>query len=225
MLFLTMLCAATSVLSAQSVDTLPQSETVRYDTLFVHDTLHVAYTINIGEYIRNQTFEQLFGGPEYADMQSLPDSLRTKFEEAVTFSEKLVLNNRDQNDLSMDSIKKIISAGLIVLAMNGVVSAQTDSVQLVKPKSKISYYHSIGVDYILCPFPIEQGNQKYYDMGTRLHVLNGIQFNPWLILSLDFQFAYTHCYDDGYSISVPMERFVQKFQRLPSRTNSLVGIF
>ena len=204
-LVLAMLCVLTNMLRAQTPDTQLRAERVVYDTLFVHDTLHVADTINIREYIRHQTFEQLFGGSEYADIQSLPDSLRTKFEEAVTFSEKLVLNNRDQNDLSMDSIKKIISAGLIVLGMSGIAPAQTDSIQPVKPKSKISYYHSIGVDYTLCPFPIEQNNQKYYDMGARLHVLNGIQFNPWLILSLDFQFAYTHCYDEESSISVPMK--------------------
>ena len=114
-------------------DTLPEPPSVTKtivirDTVTVHDTLYVCDTINIGEYIRNQTFEQLFGGAEYTDIPSLPDSLRTKYEQAVTFSEKFVLNNRDQNDLSMDSIKKIISAGLIVLAMNGVAPAQTDSI-------------------------------------------------------------------------------------------------
>ncbi|MBO4488989.1 MAG: hypothetical protein J5741_04950 [Bacteroidales bacterium] len=105
----------------------------------------------------------------------------------------------------MDCIKKIISAGLIVLAMNGVAPAQTDSIQTEKPKSKISYFHSIGTDYALQPFAIEYNNQNYYDMGFRLHVLNGIQFNPWLILSLDFQFAYMHCQGEEWSIPVPMK--------------------
>ena len=195
-LVLAMLCVLTNMLHGQTPDTQLRAERVVYDTLFVHDTLHVCDTINIGEYIRTQTFEQLFAGLEYTDIPSLPDSLRTKFEEAVTFSEKLVLHNRDQKDVSMDSIKKIISAGLIVLAMNGVVPAQTDSIQPVKPKSKISYYHALGLDYALQPFAIEYDNQKFYDMGARLHVLNGIQFNPWLILSLDFQFAYTHCHGE-----------------------------
>ena len=204
-LVLAMLCVLTNILHAQTPDTQSRAERMVYDTLFVHDTLHVCDTINIGEYIRTQTFEQLFAGLEYTDIPSLPDSLRTKFEEAVTFSENLVLNNRDQNDLSMDSIKKIISAGLIVLALNGVASAQTDSIQSVKPKSKISYYHALGVDYALCPAATKQDNKKYYPMGVRLHVLNGIQFNPWLILSLDFQVAYTHCYDVGFDFAVPMK--------------------
>ena len=205
-LVLAVLCVMTNMLHAQTPDSQSRDGRVVYDTLFVHDTLHVRDTINIGEYIRSQTFEQLFSGSEYTDIQSLPDSLKTKFEEAVTFSEKLVLNNRDQNDLSMDSIKKIISAGLIVLAMNGVLTAQTDSIQTTKPKSKISYYHALGIDYAFCPAAMaEQDNQKYYAMGARLHVLNGIQFNPWLILSLDFQVAYTHCYDAGFDFAVPMK--------------------
>lgn len=94
---------------------------------------------------------------------------------------------------------------MVLLALSGMASAQTDSIQTVKPKSKISYYHSIGVDYALQPFEIEYDNQKFYDMGARLHVLNGIQFNPWLILSLDFQFAYTHCHGEEWTISVPMK--------------------
>ena len=105
----------------------------------------------------------------------------------------------------MNRIKKIIFATMIVLAMNGVATAQTDSLQTAKPKSKISYYHAIGVDYVLCPGAIEYDNQKFYDMGVRLHVLNGIQFNPWLILSLDFQFAYTHFHGEEWSFPVPMK--------------------
>lgn len=129
---------------------------VVYDTLFVHDTLHVADTLDIGEYIRSQTFEQLFGGSEYTDIQSLPDSLRTKYEEAVTFSENLVLNNRDQNDLSMDSIKRIISAGLIVLAMNGVAPAQRQAQtnMAVTSSTKNGEYpkHEIEISYGIAPF-------------------------------------------------------------------------
>jgi hypothetical protein len=205
-LVLAMLCVTTTVLHAQPPYTQPREERIVYDTLFVHDTLHVADTINIGEYIRSQTFRQLFDNTEYTDLPSLPDSLKIKYEQAVTFSENLVFNNRDQNYMSMDSIKKIISAGLIVLAMNGVAPAQTDSIQTVKLKSKISYYHALGVDYVLCPVAMaEQDNHKYFDMGTRLHVLNGIEFNPWLILSLDLQFAYTHCYDEDLTIVMPMK--------------------
>ena len=69
----------------------------------------------------------------------------------------------------------------------------------------VSYYHALGVDYVLQPFAMEYDNQKYYEMGVRLHVLNGIQFNPWLILSLDFQFAYTHGYDEDLTFVMPMK--------------------
>ena len=89
-LVLAMLCVLTNMLHAQTPDTQPRDERVVYDTLFVHDTLHVHDTLDIGEYIRSQTFDQLFGDSEYIDIQSLPDSLKTIFEEAVTFSEKLV---------------------------------------------------------------------------------------------------------------------------------------
>jgi len=86
-----------------------------------------------------------------------------------------------------------------------LVPMQTDKNQPEKRKSKVSYYHALGVDYVLQPFAMEYDNQKYYDMGFRLHVLNGIQFNPWLILSLDFQFAYTHGYDEDLTFVMPMK--------------------
>jgi len=105
----------------------------------------------------------------------------------------------------MNIFKRIGLSLLLLLAMVATVPAQTDSIQNEKPKSKISYYHALGMDYVLCPGAIEYDNQKYYDMGFRLHVLNGIQFNPWLILSLDFQFAYTHCHDEEWTIPVPMK--------------------
>ena len=86
-----------------------------------------------------------------------------------------------------------------------LVPMQTDKNQPEKRKSKVSYYHALGVDYVLQPFAMEYDNQKYYDMGFRLHVLNGIQFNPWLILSLDFQFAYTHCHRKEWTFPLPMK--------------------
>ena len=86
-----------------------------------------------------------------------------------------------------------------------LVPTQTDKNQPEKRKSKVSYYHALGVDYVLQPFAMEYDNQKYYEMGVRLHVLNGIQFNPWLILSLDFQFAYTHGYDEDLTFVMPMK--------------------
>lgn len=151
-LVLAVLCVLTNMLHAQTPDTQPRDERVVYDTLFVHDTLHVRDTINIGEYIRSQTFEQLFGDSEYTDIQSLPDSLKTKFKEAVTFSENLVLNNRDQNDLSMDSIKKIISAGLIVLGMSGVTPALVGQDVINSAKNSEYPKHEIGLSYGIAPY-------------------------------------------------------------------------
>ncbi len=86
-----------------------------------------------------------------------------------------------------------------------LVPMQTDKNHPEKRKSKVSYYHALGVDYVLQPFAMEYDNQKYYEMGVRLHVLNGIQFNPWLTLSLDFQFAYTHGYDEDLTFVMPMK--------------------
>ena len=46
-----------------------------------------------------------------------------------------------------------------------LVSTQTDKNQPEKRKSKVSYYHALGVDYVLQPFAMEYDDQKYYEMG------------------------------------------------------------
>ena len=192
-----LLLALACPLSAQHRDTLyvVEEEPV-YDTLFVHDTLRTYDTVSLDEYIHSREFEQLFYSSGYVDSQQYPDSAKKLYRQTVTYWENHVLHNEQEKIANMDSIKKYGLATLIVLGLNGLVPGQTTDIQNEKPQSKIGYYFALGVDYALCPSPIESDNQMYYDMGARLHVLNGIQFNPWLTLSLDFQFAYTHVFEN-----------------------------
>ena len=191
-----LLLALACPLSAQHRDTLyvVEEEPV-YDTLFVHDTLRTYDTVSLDEYIHSREFEQLFYSLGYVDSQQHPDSAKKLYRQTVTYWENHVLHNEQEKIANMDSIKKYGLAALIVLGLNGLVPGQTTDIQNEKPQSKIGYYFALGVDYALCPSPIESDNQMYYNMGARLHVLNGIQFNPWLTLSLDFQFAYTHVFE------------------------------
>lgn len=201
-----LLLALACPLSAQHRDTLyvVEEEPV-YDTLFVHDTLRTYDTVSLDEYIHSREFEQLFYSSGYVDSQQHPDSAKKLYRQTVTYWENHVLHNEQEKIANMDSIKKYGLAALIVLGLNGLVPGQTTDIQNEKPQSKIGYYFALGVDYALCPSPIESDNQMYYDMGARLHVLNGIQFNPWLTLSLDLQFAYTHCYEEDWTIVTPMK--------------------
>ena len=91
----------------------------------------------------------------------------------------------------MIHFKKIILFALFILGLKSVVSAQETDIQTEEPKKKFGYYLSVGTDYSFC-VNLVKNNCLDYGMGTNLHVLNGIQFNPWLTLSLDLQFAYIH---------------------------------
>lgn len=185
-------------LLAQHRDTLyvVEEEPV-YDTLFVHDTLRTYDTVSLDEYIHSREFEQLFYSSGYVDSQQHPDSAKKLYRQTVTYWENHVLHNEQEKIANMDSIKKYGLAALIVLGLNGLAPGQTTDIQNEEPQSKIGYYHALGVDYVICPAPmVEQDDYKYFGMGARLHVLNGIEFNPWLTLSLDFQLAYTHGYED-----------------------------
>ena len=86
--------------------------------------------------------------------------------------------------------KKIILFALFILASKSMVSAQETDIQTEEPKKKFGYYLSVGTDYTFCVNFVKNG--LYYGTGTNLYVLNGIQFTPWLTLSLDLQFAYIH---------------------------------
>ena len=116
-------------LSAQHRDTVyVERETVTYDTVTVYDTVHVHDTLNIADYLRSEEFERLFYSSEYVDNLSLTDSMKEKLlHQTVTFWESSVFKDEQQTILSMDSIKKYGLAGLIILGLNAMSPAQTDS--------------------------------------------------------------------------------------------------
>ena len=122
-------------LSAQHRDTVyVERETVTYDTVTVYDTVRVHDTLNIADYLRSEEFERLFYSSEYVDNLSLTDSLKEKLlQQTVTFWENRVLQDEQQTILSMDSIKKYGLAGLIILGLNAMSPAQTDSTTAGKP--------------------------------------------------------------------------------------------
>ena len=116
-------------LSAQHRDTVyVERETVTYDTITVYDTVRVHDTLNIADYLRSEEFERLFYSSEYVDNLSLTDSLKEKLlQQTVTFWESRVFKDEQQTFSSMDSIKKYGLAGLIILGLNAMSPAQTDS--------------------------------------------------------------------------------------------------
>lgn len=136
-------------LSAQHRDTVyVERETVTYDTITVYDTVHVHDTLNIADYLRSEEFERLFYSSEYVDNLSLTDSMKEKLlRQTVTFWENRVLQDEQQTFSSMDSIKKYGLAGLIILGLNAMSPAQTDSTTAGKPhdppkKHKTHFYNS-----------------------------------------------------------------------------------
>ncbi len=136
-------------LSAQHRDTVyVERETVTYDTVTVYDTVRVHDTLNIADYLRSEEFERLFYSSEYVDNLSLTDSLKEKLlQQTVTFWENRVFKDEQQTFSSMDSIKKYGLAGLIILGLNAMSPAQTDSNAARKPhdppkKHKTHLYNS-----------------------------------------------------------------------------------
>ena len=145
LLLLTLACP----LAAQHRDTVyVERETVTYDTITVYDTVRVHDTLNIADYLRSEEFERLFYSSEYVDNLSLTDSLKEKLlQQTVTFWENRVLQDEQQTFSSMDSIKKYGLAGLIILGLNAMSPAQTDSTAAGKPhdppkKHKTHLYNS-----------------------------------------------------------------------------------
>ena len=136
-------------LSAQHRDTVyVERETVTYDTVTVYDTVHVHDTLNIADYLRSEEFERLFYSSEYVDNLSLTDSMKEKLlHQTVTFWESSVFKDEQQTFSNMDSIKKYGLAGLIILGLNAMSLAQTDSTTAGKPhdppkKHKTHLYNS-----------------------------------------------------------------------------------
>ncbi len=131
LLLLTLACP----LAAQHRDTVyVERETVTYDTVTVYDTVRVHDTLNIADYLRSEEFERLFYSSEYVDNLSLTDSLKEKLlQQTVTFWESRVFKDEQQTFSSMDSIKKYGLAGLIILGLNAMSPAQTDSTAAGNP--------------------------------------------------------------------------------------------
>ena len=98
-------------------------------------------------------------------------------------------------------MKKIILL-FVVIGLSTSLFAQTDNPDNDNPKHKIGYYCSLGVDYSFGSAVYGGGYPKVCQ-GARLHWLNGIQFNPWLSLSLDLQLAYSWLHESYYP--VPMK--------------------
>ena len=121
---------------------------VRYDTVVVHDTVRVHDTLNLADYLRSEEFERLFYSSEYVGNLSLTDSMKEKLlRQTVTYWENRVLQDEQQTFSSMDSIKKYGLAGLIILGLNAMSPAQTDSTMAGKPydppqKHKTHLYNS-----------------------------------------------------------------------------------
>ncbi|MBP5496413.1 MAG: hypothetical protein J6X98_04500 [Bacteroidales bacterium] len=144
-LFLSVVCP----LAAQHRDTVyVERETVTYDTVTVYDTVRVHDTLNIADYLRSEEFERLFYSSEYVDNLSLTDSMKEKLlRQTVTFWERSVFKDEQQTFSSMDSIKKYGLAGLIILGLNAISPAQTDSTAAGNPhdppkKHKTHLYNS-----------------------------------------------------------------------------------
>ena len=128
-LFFFFILAFACPLAAQHRDTVyVERETVTYDTVTVYDTIHIHDTLNIADYLRSEEFERLFYSSEYVDNLSLTDSMKEKLlRQTVTFWESSVFKDEQQTFSSMDSIKKYGLAGLIILGLNAMSPAQTDS--------------------------------------------------------------------------------------------------
>lgn len=113
---------------AQHADTLYEvRRQVVYDTVMVRDTVRIHDTLYLSDYIHNRELEELFYKLKGSDAASAPDSLRQLWKQTVTFLEKRVLMDEPTNSATMDSIRKYGVAGLLILGLNALTTAQTDS--------------------------------------------------------------------------------------------------
>ena len=128
--FLVLVFSTVGGLFAQNTDTMyvVKRHVVR-DTVYVRDTLRVQDTIIVADYIHSDEFKQLFYELNGADAQTLPDSLEKLWAQTVTFLENCVLHHEQQNISTMDSIKKYGLAGLMLLGLNSLAPAQTETTQ------------------------------------------------------------------------------------------------
>ena len=206
-------------LSAQHRDTVyVERETVTYDTVTVYDTVHVHDTLNIADYLRSEEFERLFYSSEYVDNLSLTDSMKEKLlRQTVTFWESSVFKDEQQTFSNMDSIKKYGLAGLIILGLNAMSPAQTDSTTAGKPhdppkKHKTHLYNSPMNGFHL-------GYTIQYDLiePTMKRDIGTIDWQAWGIPKSGFHVGLecSYHFDDYFGVSAALnfgttaERFLR----------------
>lgn len=136
--FLVLAFSTTGSLLAQSTDTMyvVKRHVVR-DTVYVRDTVRVQDTVIIADYIHSEEFRRLFYELSGADGQTPSDSLEKLWAQTVTFLENRVLHHEQQNVSTMDSIKKYGLAGLMLLGLNSLAPAQTETTKPVGEPHKI----------------------------------------------------------------------------------------
>ena len=128
--FIVLLFSTIGSISAQTTDTMyvVKRHVVR-DTVYVRDTVRVQDTVIIADYIHSEEFKQLFYELSGADGQTPSDSLEKLWAQTVTFLENRVIQYEQQNVSTMDSIKKYGLAGLMLLGLNSLAPAQTETTQ------------------------------------------------------------------------------------------------
>ena len=181
--------------------------TVRYDTVVVHDTVRVHDTLNLADYLRSEEFERLFYSSEYVGNLSLTDSMKEKLlRQTVTYWENRVLQDEQQTILSMDSIKKYGLAGLIILGLNAMSPAQTDSTTAGKPhdppkKHKTHLYNSPMNGFHL-------GYTVQYDLiePTMKRDIGTIDWQAWGIPKSGFHVGLecSYHFDDYFGVSAAL---------------------
>lgn len=128
--FIVLLFSTIGSISAQTTDTMyvVKRHVVR-DTVYVRDTVRVQDTVIIADYIHSEEFKRLFYELNGADGQTPSDSLEKLWAQTVTFLENRVIQYEQPNVSTMDSIKKYGLAGLMLLGLNSLAPAQTETAQ------------------------------------------------------------------------------------------------
>lgn len=136
--FIVLLFSTIGGVSAQTTDTMyvVKRHVVR-DTVYVRDTVRVQDTVIIADYIHSEEFRRLFYELNGADGQTPSDSLEKLWAQTVTFLENRVIQYEQQNVSTMDSIKKYGLAGLMLLGLNSLAPAQTETTKPVGESHQI----------------------------------------------------------------------------------------
>ena len=202
---------------AQTTDTMyvVKRHVVR-DTVYVRDTLRVQDTIIVADYIHSDEFKQLFYELNGADAQTLPDSLEKLWAQTVTFLENRVIQYEQQNVSTMDSIKKYGLAGLMLLGLNSLASAQTEAPQPASshPIKTESVLRDVGLEFSY-HFADYFGVSSALDFGYIGSDKSGI-FYPYYGVSMPLKFEFHYPVADklwvtanaGVQLRMPWETFL-----------------